>query len=58
MILHSQADDGVPLKGSRELLRLKGLPESALVVVGEDHTMMDADALPALLDAVRAVKKR
>ena len=57
VILHSAGDDGVPLEGSQELVRHNGLPESALVVVGEDHTMIDADALRGLLDAVRMVGK-
>jgi hypothetical protein len=34
VILHSEADDVIPIADSRELLRASGLPESALIVVG------------------------
>jgi fermentation-respiration switch protein FrsA (DUF1100 family) len=53
-VLHSAGDDLVPLEDSRELLRLCRLPDTSLVVVGEDHTMIDEDVLNALLGAVRA----
>jgi hypothetical protein len=35
IILHSRADEVVPFADSQELLRNSGLPESALVVVGD-----------------------
>jgi hypothetical protein len=53
IVLHSAGDDLVPLEDSRELLRLCGLPDASLVVVGEDHTMINADALTALVDTIR-----
>jgi pimeloyl-ACP methyl ester carboxylesterase len=53
VILHSSGDDLVPLEDSRELVQATGLPESALVVVGEDHSMIDGAALQALVEAVR-----
>ena len=53
VILHSPGDDLVPLEDSRELLRNSGLPESALVVVGDDHSMIDEAAVNALIVAVR-----
>lgn len=52
IILHSQRDDVVPIEGSRELLRRSGLPEADLVVVGEDHRMVDKAAFDALLAAI------
>jgi hypothetical protein len=52
IILHSEADDVVPIVDSRELLARSGLPESALVVVGNDHRLADPDPLAAMLAAV------
>jgi hypothetical protein len=52
IILHSEADDVVPIADSRELLARSGLPESALVVVGSDHRLADPEPLAAMLDAV------
>jgi hypothetical protein len=52
IILHSEADDVVPIADSRELLALSGLPESALVVVGNDHRLADPEPLAAMLAAV------
>jgi alpha-beta hydrolase superfamily lysophospholipase len=52
VILHSEADDVIPIADSRELLRTSGLPESALVVVGRDHRLADPEPLAALLGAV------
>jgi alpha-beta hydrolase superfamily lysophospholipase len=51
VILHSEADDVIPIADSRELLRASGLPESALVVVGSDHRLADPGPLAAMLDA-------
>jgi hypothetical protein len=39
VILHSEADDVIPIADSRELLRASELPESALIVVGTDHRL-------------------
>jgi hypothetical protein len=53
-ILHSEADVVIPIADSRALIRASGLPESALVVVGVDHNMVDVTALRAMLDAIEA----
>ena len=59
VILHSEADDVIPIKESRELVRASGLPESALVVVGNDHRLTDPEPLQAMLGACeRAVHQR
>jgi alpha-beta hydrolase superfamily lysophospholipase len=50
VILHSTADDVIPIDDSRELLRASGLPESALVVVGTDHRLVDPGPLAAMLE--------
>ncbi len=52
VILHSEADDVVPIADSRELLARSGLPPSALRVVGTDHRLADAEPLAAMLAAV------
>jgi hypothetical protein len=52
VILHSQADDVVPIADSRELRRQSGLPESALIMVGKDHRLADPEPLAAMLAAV------
>src|SRR3954451_21005795 len=36
VILHSEADDVIPISESWELVRNSGLPESALIVLGTD----------------------
>ena len=51
MILHSEADDVIPFAESRELVRASGLPESALVVVGNDHRLAEPEPLKAMLEA-------
>ena len=52
VILHARDDAVIPIGDSLEVLRSSGLPESALEVVGEDHNMIDAEALRALLEAI------
>ena len=52
VILHCDHDEVVPIEGSRELLRRSGLPEEELVVVGENHRMVDQPAFGALLEAI------
>ncbi len=54
VILHSEADDVIPIADSRELVRNSGLPESALVVVGNDHRLADPEPLAAMLEACEA----
>jgi alpha-beta hydrolase superfamily lysophospholipase len=51
MILHSEADDVIPIDESRELVRASGLPASALLVVGNDHRLADPEPLKAMLEA-------
>ena len=50
-ILHSRADDVVPFANSEELVRISGLPESALIEIGDDHRLADDEPLEAMLDA-------
>jgi hypothetical protein len=54
IILHAAADEVIPLADSRELLRASGLPETALIVVGRDHDMIDEEAFRALRRVVEA----
>ena len=51
VILHSEGDEVIPIAESRELVRASDLPDSALVVVGIDHRLADADPLRAMLKA-------
>jgi hypothetical protein len=53
-ILHSEADDVIPIADSRELVRSSGLTESALVIVGTDHRLADPEPLAAMLEACEA----
>jgi len=52
VILHAKADDVISIAESRELVRASGLPESALVIVGNDHRLADPEPLGAMLEAV------
>jgi alpha-beta hydrolase superfamily lysophospholipase len=54
-ILHSRADDVVPFQDSLDLISKSGLPETALIDVGQDHRLADPEPLEALL---RAVERR
>ncbi len=56
VILHSEADDVIPIADSRELVRASGLPESALVVVGTEHRLTDTEPLAAMLRACEKVR--
>jgi hypothetical protein len=59
VILHSPADEVIPIAESRELVRASGLPDSALIVVGTDHRLADPEPLAAMLAACeRAVRSR
>jgi hypothetical protein len=51
LILHSKTDETVPLADSQELRRNSGLPDLALVVVGQDHRLADPEPLKAMLEA-------
>ena len=50
-ILHSRAEDVVPLADSEKLVRTSGLPASALIEVGGDHRLADPEPLAAMLRA-------
>jgi alpha-beta hydrolase superfamily lysophospholipase len=58
VILHSEADDVIPIADSRELVRASGLPESALVIAGDDHRLADPEPLRAMLEACERVARR
>src|SRR5688572_22216262 len=49
VILHSRTDDTIPFAESEELVRDSGLPASALIEVGTDHRLADAEPLAAML---------
>jgi hypothetical protein len=51
VILHSRADDVVPFGDSEELVRISGLPASALVEVGANHRLADPEPLAEMLQA-------
>ena len=51
VILHSEADEVIPIAESRELMRASGLPETALIVVGTDHRLAELEPLAAMLEA-------
>jgi hypothetical protein len=51
VILHSEADDLIPIADSRELVRNSGLLEAALIVVGNNHRLADPEPLQAMLEA-------
>ena len=54
-LLHSKADDVVPFKNSEELIRHSGLPESALLEIGNDHRLAESEPLKAMLEACERV---
>ena len=58
VILHAEADDVIPIEESRELIRLSGLAETALIVVGSDHRLADPEPLRAMLDACERAAAR
>ncbi len=51
VILHSRADDVIPFADSEGLVRISGLPASALIEVGDDHRLADPEPLEAMLRA-------
>ena len=57
VILHSKADDVVPIADSRELLKNSGLPESALIFMGTEHRLADEESLKAMVRTVENTKK-
>ena len=58
VILHSEADDIIPIADSRALVQASGLPDSALIVVGTDHRLADPEPLRALLEACEQAASR
>ena len=58
VILHSRADDVIPFAESEELLRLSGLPATALIEVGADHRLADPEPLRAMLEACERLASR
>jgi hypothetical protein len=58
VILHSEADNVIPIAESRELVRTSSLPESALIVVGTDHRLAEPEPLEAMLEACEAAVLR
>ena len=57
MLLHSRADDVVPLAHSEELVRNSGLPASALMEVGTDHRLADKEPLEKMMEACEGQRK-
>jgi len=51
VILHSRADDVVPFADSEELVKSSGLPAGALIEVGSDHRLADAEPLAQMMAA-------
>ena len=51
VVLHSRADDVIPFADSEELIRDSGLPESALIEIGNDHRLADPEPLAKILAA-------
>jgi hypothetical protein len=47
VVLHSPADDSLPIDGVRQQLLRCGVQNDVLLEVGEDHTMIDRAALDA-----------
>ena len=58
VVLHSEADDVIPIADSRDLVRASGLPDTALIVVGKDHRLADPEPLKAMLGACEAATSR
>jgi len=50
-ILHSRADGEVLFSDSEELIKNSGLPESALIEIGDDHRLASVESLQAMLEA-------
>ncbi len=49
VILHSRADEFIPLAESEELVENSGLPSSVLIEVGQNHRLASQEALAAML---------
>ena len=55
VILHSEADEIVPLFDSVELLCNSGLPPESLIEVGTEHRLADPESLAKMVEAVERV---
>lgn len=58
VILHSEHDDVVPIRDSRQLLAQNGVAGAHLIAVGDNHRMIDAAAFEALLGAIERVGRK
>jgi hypothetical protein len=56
-ILHSRNDEVVPFADSVELVRISGLPQSALIETGNDHRLADPVSLEEMLNACITLDK-
>lgn len=54
-IIHSELDEVVSIEDSKELLKINGLPESKLIVVGHEHRLADEESLRVMLRACERV---
>ena len=57
-IIHSRNDETIPFVESQELQRNSGLPESALIEVGNDHRLADPASLEAMVNACVALMQQ
>ena len=53
-ILHARADNVIPFRDSQTLVQNSGLPDSALIAVGDTHRQSDPASLAAMLQACRS----
>jgi hypothetical protein len=58
VVLHSRADDVIAFSDSEDLIKISGLPASALIEVGNDHRLADPDSLAVMLAACLATRPR
>src|SRR5262249_39174442 len=58
LVLHSEADEVIPIEDSRELLRNSSLPATSLIVTGTDHRLADPASLEALHRACEHFQSR
>ena len=56
VILHSRADEVIPFAHSEELVRNSGLPESALIEVGDDHRLAGKEPLEKMLRECETIR--
>jgi hypothetical protein len=55
IVLHSRHDDVISFEDSEELIAVSGLPQDALIEVGEDHRLADEQSLTVMLWACRGL---